>query len=203
MKENIGRQGAEEETLEEKWEQKEFRSKGARLNYLGQDRSDIQYAVKEICQGMSKPTVEGRTKIKRAVRYLVGAKRLVWKYTEKEDDAEDVLVDVFVDTDWASRWQRKSTSGGMMTVDGVGVKHWSRTQKARALSVGEAEYYAMVTGCAQGLGLQALADDLWWKVMVRIWTDSSAAKAVASRRGLGKLRHVELKWLCVQDMVKE
>ena len=38
---------------------------------------------------------------------------------------------------------------------------------------------------------------------VRIWTDSSAAKAVAKRRGLGKLRHVELKWLWVQDMVKE
>ena len=90
-----------------------------------------------------------------------------------------------------------------MTVDGAGVKHWSRTQKARALSTGEAEYYAMVTGCAEGLGLQALAEDLGWKVTVRIWTDSSAAKAVAKRRGLGKLRHVELKWLWVQDMVKE
>ena len=29
-------------------------------------------------------------------------------------------------------WSRKSTSGGMLTVDGVGVEHWSRTQKARA-----------------------------------------------------------------------
>ena len=26
---------------------------------------------------------------------------------------------------------------------------------------------------------------------------------MAKRRGLGKLRHVELKWLWVQDMVKE
>jgi hypothetical protein len=26
---------------------------------------------------------------------------------------------------------------------------------------------------------------------------------VANRRGLGKLRHVELKWLWMQDMVKE
>ena len=50
MKEDSGRRGAEEETLEEKWEQKEFRSNGARLNYLGQDRSDIQYAVNQICQ---------------------------------------------------------------------------------------------------------------------------------------------------------
>ena len=38
---------------------------------------------------------------------------------------------------------------------------------------------------------------------MRVWTDSSAAKAVANRRDLGKLRHVELKWLWMQDMVKE
>ena len=114
-----------------------------------------------------------------------------------------MYIDVFVDSDWASGWQRKSTSGGMMTVDGVGVKHWSRTQKARALSSGEAEYYAMVTGCAEGLGMQSLAEELGWKAEVRIWTDSSAAKAVANRRGLGKLRHVELKWLWMQDVVKD
>ena len=110
---------------------------------------------------------------------------------------------MYVDSDWASGWSRKSTSGGMMTVDGVGVKHWSRTQKARALSSGEAEYYAMVTGCAEGLGLQSLAEDLGWKTEVQLWTDSSAAKAISNRRGLGKLRHVELKWLWVQDVVKE
>jgi hypothetical protein len=197
------REALGEVKLEKKWEHKEFRSSGARLNYLGQDRSDIQYAVKVICQGMSAPTEGGKAKIKRVVRYLVGARRMVWKYGEKEDGDEGVWVDVFVDSDWASGWERKSTSGGMMCVDGVGVKHWSRTQKARALSSGEAEYYAMVTGCAEGLGMKALAEDLGWKVEVRIWTDSSAAKAVANRRGLGKLRHVELKWLWVQDMVKE
>ena len=48
-----------------------------------------------------------------------------------------------------------------------------------------------------------MAEDLGWKTEVQIWTDSSAAKAIANRRGLGKLRHVELKWLWVQDIVKE
>ena len=67
----------------------------------------------------------------------------------------------------------------------------------------QAEYYAMVTGCAEGLGLKSLAEDLGWKAEVRLWTDSSAAKAIGNRRGLGKLRHVELKWLWVQDVVKE
>ena len=53
---------------------KEFRSMGARMNYLGLDRSDIQYAVKEVCQDMSKPSIGGRAKIKRVVRYIVEQK---------------------------------------------------------------------------------------------------------------------------------
>ena len=48
-----------------------FRSEGATLNYFGQDRSDIQCAVKEICQGMSRPTEGGKARIKRVVRFLV------------------------------------------------------------------------------------------------------------------------------------
>ena len=42
-----------------------------------------------------------------------------------------------------------------------------------------------------------------WKMSVRVHTDSSAAKAVASRRGLGKLRHIELKYLWVQELVQD
>ena len=44
MKENIGRQGAEEEMLEEKWEQKEFRSKGGEAELLGtrQERHPVR-----------------------------------------------------------------------------------------------------------------------------------------------------------------
>ena len=94
-------------------------------------------------------------------------------------------------------------SGGMLTVNGVGVEHKTRTQKARALSSGEAEYYAMVIGCSEGLGMQLLAEDMGWKVEVWLWTDNSGSKAAGNLGGLGKLRHVELRWLWVQDVVKE
>ena len=33
-----------------------FRSVAARSNYLGMDRPDIQYGVKELCASMSRPT---------------------------------------------------------------------------------------------------------------------------------------------------
>ena len=36
----------------------------------------------------------------------------------------------------------------------------------------------------------------------RVWTDSNAAKAIASRRGHGKTRHVELRYLWLQDVTK-
>ena len=39
-------------------------------------------------------------------------------------------------------------------------------------------------------------------VEVKVMADSSAAKGIAQRRGLGKLRHIELKLLWVQEAVK-
>ncbi len=184
-------------------EARQFRGKAARLNYLGQDRPDLQYAAKEICQDMSKPTAGGSAKVKRAARYIVGARRMVWTYKEFEGDEADVEIVVCVDSDWAGGADRKSTSGGMVVIGMAAIKHWSRTQKTRALSVGEAEYYAVVSGSAEGLGVQSLASDLGWKmaVKVKVKTDSSTAKAVAGRRGLGKLRHVELRYLWVQEAV--
>ena len=77
------------------------------------------------------------------------------------------------------------------------------TQRGRSLSSAEAEYYAIVTGAAEALAVQALAEEMGWKMSVRVHTDSSAAKAVASRRGLEKLRHIELKYLWVQELVED
>ena len=70
--------------------------------------------------------------------------------------------------------------------------------------MGEAEYYALVTGSAEGLGIESLANDMGYNLKVTvIWTDSNTARSLASRRGLGKMRHVELRYLWVQDMVKD
>ena len=71
------------------------------------------------------------------------------------------------------------------------------------MSSGEAEYYGVVSGCAEALGIQSLAADMGEDYGIRVWTDSTAVKSVAGRRGLGKLRHMEVKYLWVQDLVKE
>ena len=55
-------------------------------------------------------------------------------------------IDVHVDSDSVKGLERKSTSGGMMMINGIVVKHCSKTQSSRALSLAESEYYAIVTG---------------------------------------------------------
>ena len=70
-----------------------------------------------------------------------------------------------------------------------------------ALSSGEAEYYGMVKGASNALGLQSMLHDIGVSAGVVLSTDSSAAKGIASRRGLGKVRHIELSQLWLQDQV--
>ena len=49
-----------------------FRGVAARCNYLAMDRSDIQYATKEVCREMSKPTTGSLRRLKRIGQYLHG-----------------------------------------------------------------------------------------------------------------------------------
>jgi hypothetical protein len=181
----------------------EFRAIAATANYLAQDRVDIQFAAKEICRDMAKPTTRSWGKLKRLARYLLEYPRLVLTFSKKHREGPREVVDVYGDSDWAGCLRtRRSTTGGVATLSGTAIKSWSSTQATVAQSSGEAEYYALARAAAEGLGIQALMNDLGWDVMVRVWVDSSAAKSIASRIGLGKIRHLEVKFLWIQEMVK-
>ena len=82
------------------------------------------------------------------------------------------------------------------------LRTWSSTQPSVTLSSGEAEYYGLVKAAGAGLGHQSLMGDLDIKLPVRAWTDSSAAIGIASRSGLGKLRHLETHTLWLQEKVR-
>ena len=75
------------------------------------------------------------------------------------------------------------------------IKAWSSTQPIIAMSSGEAEYYAMVKGASMALNLQAMAKDVGYALKIALCVDSSAAIGISSRRGLGKVRHIELNQL--------
>ena len=85
------------------------------------------------------------------------------------------------------------------------IKSWGSTKNVTALSSGEADYYAITKGASQGMGVRSMLKD--FKVngvsdhAIEIKEDSTAAKEIASRRGLGKLKHVDIKELWIQEKV--
>ncbi len=100
------------------------------------------------------------------------------KYQENHGE-----INVWVDSDFAGcRRTRKSTSGGLVMWGNHPLKSWSTTQGIIALSSGEAEYYGMVKGGSIGLGMRAILRDLGIEGKVKIKTDASAAKGIASRK---------------------
>ena len=82
------------------------------------------------------------------------------------------------------------------------IRTWSSTQPSVTLSSGEAEFYGLVKAAGAGLGHQSLLRDVGLELPVCVWTDSSAALGIASRSGLGKLRHLETHTLWVQEKVR-
>ena len=69
-------------------------------------------------------------------------------------------------------------------------------------SSGEAEYYAALKGASQALGFKAMLVDLGIEAKIVLHTDSSAARGIIHRAGLGKLRHLETGYLWLQAAVK-
>ena len=55
---------------------------------------------------------------------------------------------------------------------------------------------------SEALGMQSIMRDLGWDCRIRLLVDSSAAKSIASRTGLGKLRHLEIKFVWLQECVR-
>ena len=102
------RNGQPSQPLDDKNASK-FRSIAARANYLAADRTDLMYAVKEICRGMAKPGDREWGKLKRLARYLSGNGRLITKYAWQGSE-EKIMA--YSDSDWAvCRQTGKSTSG--------------------------------------------------------------------------------------------
>ena len=176
-----------------------FRQLIARCNFLCQDRPDIQYACKEAARGMANPKQSDWVKMLKIAKYLKGKPRYAITFKTQRDV---YCINGFGDSDFAGEVDtRKSTSGGMTCLGDHVIKTWSSTQSVIALSTGEAELYALNKVAAQSLGLQSLLNDLGIDIDVRLHTDATTGRAIATRRGLGKVRHIAVNELWLQEQV--
>ena len=80
------------------------------------------------------------------------------------------------------------------------LKSWSVTQNVVALSSAEAEHIAFVKCTQECMGIQSMLRDWGQHLTSTLYADSSAALAIAKRKGAGKLRHINVSALWIQDV---
>lgn len=165
---------------------------------------------------MSKPTELAWKGLLRCSQYLIqtvgyavqlkhntpGATWLgaVGGYDEYVEGGQSIL-ECYRDADWAGHINRKSTSAGVILLNGNAIYSWSRTQRTPALSSGESEFMALVT---ESLYVRACLEFLLRdQVQIQLRSDSVAGRGIAKRQGLGRVRHLEVQFLWVQQKLAE
>ena len=104
-----------------------YRSWTMRASYLRQDRCELQFAVKELARRMQQPNATNMQAPKRLVRFLRGSPRCLVVYGRQ---AEQKVVDVFSDSDWAGCTKnRQSTSSSYVMQGGHLIASSATTQK--------------------------------------------------------------------------
>ena len=150
---------------------------------LTPDRVDIAEAAKCLTRPMKEPRSGHMQELKRLGRYLVKNKRCVLTNARQTSDE---TLQVHVDSDWAGDLLgRKSTTGVIVRRGKHLLRHMSCLQTLVALSSGEAEYYALIRGACTSLGIPSHYQDWMIDVPIQFYSDSSAARSVVRRRGIG------------------
>ena len=196
-----------------------FRSGVMRCSYLDQDRPNIAEAVRVLASSMATPLTGYLTELKRLARYLAGRQRAVLQWNVRwhlssakfEDRLKGATafhsdhgnsLHVYSDADWAGDpTTRKSASGFVACLNGGLLRSASTTQTAIGFSSCESEFYGLCRAAASGIGLQSNLADLDIACDLIVWSDASAARSAASRRGPGKVFHLHTRFLGIQGAV--
>ena len=175
--------------------------------YLGPGRFDLQFATKELAQGMQMPSKLSMMRPRRVVRYLLGTAD-VGPFFACQSEPNTVLV--WTDGDWSGNAVTcKSTSAGAIQRGSHTIETWSVNQQVVSLSSAEGEFYAIGSGCARGLTVKHVLLEILHAttpdedIKMTVCTDSDAARGMIHRVGCGRVRHLQTRYLWHQHAMRE
>ena len=173
-----------------------------RLLYFSQDRFELGHAVRRLSKKLKEPTKEDFARLKRLGRYL-SAKRRVGYLLPEMDDGWDNL-EGYTDSDWAQDQEtRKSISCGVMMLGDCFQGGYVRGQDVLATSSGMAEFFGIGSMVNESIGVRQVYMELGVDLTATILTYSSAALGMCHRRGVGRIRHMDIRFLHVQDCLRD
>ena len=205
-----------------------YRSAVGMLLYVAHDRPDIQFSVRSLSCGMKEPTEKKFKELQHLALYMKGTADYVavFKKTKKgqsvlstsslssspggvpeeeeQQEPGEHLLEVFSDSDWAGdKESRRSVSCACMFLDGNYFFSYSRTQKSIALSSAEAEYLSLTGTASEALNIHTALRFLTASpVVLKAFTDSSACRGICARQGVGRIKHLAVRLLWLQQAIR-
>jgi len=183
-------------------EAKLFQQETGRCIYIAIDRYDVQFVVRLLTQFLSKPRRLDMMRLHHLVKYLAGTRNWSWLFAWQRAPEKGLLGDG--DSDWAANSEtRRSVSSGLIMYGVHCLEHWVQGQQVVSLSSGEPEFYAAGSVAVRLLFFSYLFLEVGKKVAAVLRSDSSAARGVLKRAGPGRIRHLQVRFLWVQERVAE
>ena len=157
------------------------------LQYIALDRMDVVFATKEERSRTTKADVLALLLLKRVAKCLVGHRVITISYPYQSNPSQ---IHCYTDADMAGDvTTRLSTTAGPLMHGAHWLEGWSVTQKVRALSSGESEFYAQGSGAARGLLMKHICHEAGEPTKTHVLhCDSVASRDMAQRLGAGKRR---------------
>ena len=158
----------------------------------------MTFIIKELARKVSGATMMDFQRLKKALRYLRGTSGATLKLSWDPELPADRLF-VRGDASWASGQGCKSTTGYLLRIQGFLLLHSSKTQATLAQSSAEAELIAGNAAVVEGLLAKNILEEMSRPTQLVLETDAKAMIDIVRRRGPGRLKHLELKQLWLQQ----
>ena len=139
--------------------------------------------------------------LKRLCKYYSEAPVLSWSFPWREMPSE---IRAVTDANWAvEREGLRSTSCVWIYFNDHLLETHSSTQQIVALSTAWSEYISITKGAARALEVRSAMVEFGLTFNVVCETDASAGRAMATRRGVGSVRHLDARLLWLQQLCAE
>ena len=179
-----------------------YRHVVGKLRFVNNDRTDLMYSNKELSKDLACPTTESWCKMIRTMKYLRGTSDTWLVLSAEADDGEPWKTKISSDTDWAGDVNsRRSATSIIAMVDHCLIYESSTMQTVIAMSSAEAEFYGLASAATIGLYIQNILAELNRRSTIHLYCDSSSAISLAERQGVGRIRHLAIKVLWLQDLI--
>ena len=160
---------------------------------------------------MAQPTITALHRLKKVIGYTKGTPEFCVVLEEptggqgkwKTSTYAFWILESASDSDWSSNKEhRRSTSSGVHLINGQCMYGSARTQRTVSLSSCESELHAMISCLCDGIYIRrCLAFLSSSEVQHFLMTHSSSARQLASKQGVGKVRHLSGKLWWIQQHV--